>query len=196
MRLGIRNVSLDDITEELGISKKTIYAHYVNKADLVQHVIKQHIEKEKLFCEGIFSGRLNSIEELMAIGYFLCSKFDRMKPGSIVELKRFFPESWKLYESHRMDYVKQILIGNINRGKTQGLYREDLSEKLIVELYMNNIDHLLRRIEESSMNSSMSKEYLEYLKYHIFGISTPLGSSFLTEYLKKIPNNEYDYFNL
>ena len=61
MRLGIRNVSLDDITEELGISKKTIYAHYVNKADLVQHGIKQHIEKQKLFCEGIFSERVNSM---------------------------------------------------------------------------------------------------------------------------------------
>src|SRR5262249_11930104 len=36
---GFRGVTMDDLAEELGMSKKTLYAHFRSKADLVKAVL-------------------------------------------------------------------------------------------------------------------------------------------------------------
>src|SRR6186997_1504181 len=36
---GFRSVTMDDLAEELGISKKTLYAHFPGKIDLLQAVL-------------------------------------------------------------------------------------------------------------------------------------------------------------
>ena len=46
MRYGIKSVTMDDISRELGISKKTLYQHVDNKAELIQKVIHQHATAE------------------------------------------------------------------------------------------------------------------------------------------------------
>ncbi len=42
MQLGTRNVSMDDIARELGMSKKTIYQYYSEKDELVNAVLDHH----------------------------------------------------------------------------------------------------------------------------------------------------------
>ncbi|MEM1220215.1 MAG: helix-turn-helix domain-containing protein, partial [Bacteroidota bacterium] len=36
LRYGIRSVTMDDISKEMGISKKTLYQYVDNKADLIR----------------------------------------------------------------------------------------------------------------------------------------------------------------
>ncbi len=46
LRLGLRNVTLDDICRELGISKKTLYLHFEDKNDLVKQIFEQLLSKK------------------------------------------------------------------------------------------------------------------------------------------------------
>ena len=41
MTHGFRNVTMDDLAAELGMSKKTVYAHFASKAVLLQAVIDE-----------------------------------------------------------------------------------------------------------------------------------------------------------
>ena len=41
MKYGIRSVSMDDISSELGMSKKTLYQYSQNKSDLERAVLQQ-----------------------------------------------------------------------------------------------------------------------------------------------------------
>ena len=45
-RRGIRSVTMDEISREMGMSKKTLYQYFSNKADLVQGVVMFHFEQE------------------------------------------------------------------------------------------------------------------------------------------------------
>ena len=45
LRLGFKSVTMDDIAEEMGISKKTIYAHYSNKSQLIEGSVWQLMEE-------------------------------------------------------------------------------------------------------------------------------------------------------
>ncbi len=42
MQNGIRNVSMDDLCREMGISKKTLYKYVNNKVDLLDKNIRLH----------------------------------------------------------------------------------------------------------------------------------------------------------
>ena len=50
---GIKSLTMDDLANKLGCSKKTLYIYYENRADLVHKVISQdldeHLRRFKLF---------------------------------------------------------------------------------------------------------------------------------------------------
>ena len=49
-RYGIKSVTMDDISRELGISKKTLYQHVKDKTELVELIVDNEFEeKESLF---------------------------------------------------------------------------------------------------------------------------------------------------
>ena len=39
LELGFKNVTMDDIANAMGISKKTIYIHFSNKTELIEAVV-------------------------------------------------------------------------------------------------------------------------------------------------------------
>ena len=40
MKYGIKSVTMDDLSQELGMSKKTIYKYFADKNDLIQSIIE------------------------------------------------------------------------------------------------------------------------------------------------------------
>ena len=50
LNLGFKSVTMDDIASNSGVSKKTIYAHFSNKTDLVEAVTNYIFD---LVCSGI-----------------------------------------------------------------------------------------------------------------------------------------------
>ena len=51
MRYGIRSVSMDEVANHLGMSKKTIYQYYADKDELVDAVIDHEINHNESCCE-------------------------------------------------------------------------------------------------------------------------------------------------
>ena len=49
MKYGIKNLTMDNISSHLGISKKTLYLYVSNKKDLVKKVLEFEINKKKYF---------------------------------------------------------------------------------------------------------------------------------------------------
>ena len=47
MKYGLKSVSMDDISRQLGISKKTLYQCVENKRDLILEVFQKHIKEEE-----------------------------------------------------------------------------------------------------------------------------------------------------
>jgi AcrR family transcriptional regulator len=61
MEYGLRSVSMDDIANALGISKKTIYQFFADKDELVQAVLSDVITNNKIVAEGcVYLGKCRS----------------------------------------------------------------------------------------------------------------------------------------
>ena len=68
---GIRNVKMDDIANELSISKKTIYQFFKDKNEIVTVSVKSLLEKERMFIEEKIEQSIDAMDELfISFEYF------------------------------------------------------------------------------------------------------------------------------
>lgn len=174
-KYGVRSISMDDIANQLGISKKTLYNHFENKADLIQQMMQRHISEEATVCERVFDNDSNAIDQLSEIYLFNLNSMGSINPTLIFELKKYYGNVWKHFENHKNDFVQNSVMRNIELGQEQGLYRRDLNAVIISKLYTNRIDMIIDG-ELFPMTEFSFKELIkELFIYHIRGIATQKG---------------------
>lgn len=151
---GLKRVSIDDICNELHISKKTFYTVFKTKNELIEEILKSvRIEKKQI--EEIADND-NIIEYLISKTNTFRNKprrDDENKPRRDDEkffqihfdMKKYYP---KLFDKH-CRLIKEDAEVNalsiLNMGIAQGLFRQDmdltLTKKLISEIFSNMLEY-------------------------------------------------------
>ena len=105
MKLGIRSVTMDDIANHLGISKKTLYNHFTDKSQLVREIISLRIAQDQSVCSSFAEQSINAIDELMHISKFVIESLSSINTTVFHDLKKSHPDAWKMLEEHRFGFV-------------------------------------------------------------------------------------------
>jgi AcrR family transcriptional regulator len=181
--IGIRNTTMDDLAKELGISKKTLYKEFDNKADLVRFCVAYELKKnEKTFQERADNTE-NAIEELVLSAVDIHADLQQFHPSIIQDLMKFYPESWNLIEHHRDIFAKNNIENNLKKGIKQGVYRKDINIEIVAALCLQlsffslHFDH---------KGHQVSEVYLEVLRYNVHAIATQKGIELFEQLIKKI----------
>ena len=133
-RRGIRSVTMDDIARELGMSKKTIYQYFNNKADIVHEVTRQHFTNERCMSDEILEKASDPVEEILMILQTMSKTFKEIPTTMIYEVQKYYPRTWDLYNEFRYGYGINMIRRNLQDGVKQGLYRKDMDIELIAKL--------------------------------------------------------------
>ena len=112
MRYGVKSVSMDDIANELGISKKTIYQYYERKADMVMEVSRFHFEAEKEISNQVIQQSENPVHELILSLRQFQQTFRNISHRIIYEVQKYYPQAWGLFEDFKLNYVLPIVEKN------------------------------------------------------------------------------------
>ncbi|QQS30112.1 MAG: TetR/AcrR family transcriptional regulator [Sphingobacteriales bacterium] len=190
-KFGIRNVSMDDIAAHLGVSKKTLYQHIDNKAELIHKAMELHLANECNVTNELYESAPNAIEEMLSIADHVCRQLSMMHPSAIYELKKYYPESWELLEQHRIEHIYGCIVQNINKGIKQGLYRNDLKPELIAGFYIAKTRTLIGDNFFTKTSYKPTEILLEMMQYHIYGIATPDGVEYFRKNVEKIKSQKY-----
>jgi len=188
-KYGIRSITMDDVAKELGISKKTLYQFVSDKDDLVGKFIDNEINiRQEEICK-CFSGVWNAIEELFEISIFMNKMMKDQNPATEYDLKKYYPQHYQKIVKIRRERMYKYILLNLQKGKLEGLYREEMDETVIAKLYLSrseniHMDELFTIEEYTSM-----KLFLELLTYHVRGIATLKGISVMEDKLKQLEIN-------
>lgn len=178
-KYGVRSISMDDIANQLGISKKTLYNHFENKADLIEKIMLGHISDEEHLCEQLVDDKANAIDQLAQIYQFNLNLKGNINPTLIFELKKYYGKVWQHFEDHKHNYVQKQVFKNIELGQGQGLYRKDLNAQIISRIYTNRIDMIVDGDVFPMTEFSFREVIHELFIYHIRGIATSEGIAHL-----------------
>jgi AcrR family transcriptional regulator len=173
---------MDDISQALGISKKTLYQVVPNKAGLIRTILKRFLEEENVRINELKGEAQDPIHELILIAQHVSSILKRMSPVAIYDLKKYYVEEWRAMESERSNLILTDIKNNLQRGMLQNLYRDDLDSDLLANLYLRMATFITDEKVFETPASRREQMYGEFVKYHIRGISTSKGIRLLIKY--------------
>lgn len=182
-RLGIRSVTMDDISRQLGISKKTIYQQIVDKEDLVRSVVEYENSLSHKLTEQFRESGINAIDQLIEVNGVMHAARTKHSPTFYYDLKKYHPKIFADWIRKKRERMYSLLIRNMVRGKKEGLYRADLNHHIIARLYLARMEMLNSTdvIEDEEIKSM--DFFREILIYHIHGICNSRGLDYF--YLHK-----------
>lgn len=182
--LGFKSVTMDDIAQKLGISKKTIYTHFSNKTELVKEVTLHLFDTISCGIDAIRAEEKNPIEELYEIKKYMMLQLKDEKSSPQYQLQKYYPEIHKTVRGKQYEKMHDCTLSNLQRGISQGLYRDNLDIEFVARIYfigVNGIkDDALFPVEKFPKASLFG----EYLEYHIRGIVTREGLQTLNKFIK------------
>ena len=186
-RYGIKAIPTDKIVSDLGISKKTLYQLFANKSILVQEVCQSLVEEEEHACIGIITKSNDAIDELMQLIRHAIAMFQKISPGMIYEVRKFYPEAWKIVEKHNGEFLLQKVAENLKRGIQEGVYRRNINVDIVSRVRVSSINtgfdpHIF---PESQFN--LMDVHLQLFELYLYGIVTDKGRQLLEKYLLHEP---------
>src|SRR5260370_25964545 len=99
---GFRSVTIDDLAEELGISKQTLYAYFPGKFDLLEAVLADKLtDVEATLKEVTLAHPDNFLATLRELLAGTQRELDEIKPPFLREMRQKAPDVFKLVEGRR-----------------------------------------------------------------------------------------------
>ncbi|MCB0428912.1 MAG: TetR/AcrR family transcriptional regulator [Flavobacteriales bacterium] len=189
LRCGVRSLTMDDVSRELAISKKTLYKHVSDKSDLVQQVMKFHLEEDQQCFQELQEGDLNAIDELFEVSRVVSEKLSSFHPSVLFDLQKYYPEAWELFQNHKTEFIYNCMARNMERGIQQGLYRDNLNIPVIAKIYIARMD-IVFNVDIFPADQFRTHEvYVEMLRYHVRGIASEKGIKYLVKKLQNMQTN-------
>jgi AcrR family transcriptional regulator len=181
---GFTKVTMDELSGELGISKKTMYHYFRGKDMLLDQVIEwQLIEmqgkiREILHAPTDFISRLADM--WTAIGRFAC----RISKQFMDDIRRQRPDLWKRIEEVRKKVMLDTISGMIEEGRRLGLIRTDVQKDVVVLMYLNAIQGVINPSVLSQYSFSAEEAFHTVLLVYLSGILTDKARA---QFIKRIP---------
>jgi AcrR family transcriptional regulator len=173
--LGIRNVTMDEIANELGISKRTIYETFKDKTELLTTCLESYSEELKQKKEKIISNSSNVVESIFIFLKDGINTMNAINPVFINDLKKFYPEVWNsIYLNNE---IKNLNLTHklLRKGVNEGIFQKEINLDIISKLIMEQMKILTNEKAFPRDKYSVSEVFQSMVISFTRGISTKKG---------------------
>lgn len=188
-KYGIKSVTMDEIANQLGVSKKTIYQSFSDKNELVDAVIVDILKNNKDCCQGFKANSQNAIHELYLAMEMLLEMFENMNPSILFDIERNYPVTYKKFKEYKYKYLFELVTANIERGKKEELYRPDVNMDVVAKIRLETMMMPFNEQLFPKNKYSMGSLQQQLIEYFLFGIASPKGYKLILKYQKERENN-------
>ncbi len=182
MQYGIRSVSMDDIANNLGMSKKTLYQYFADKDELVDAVVDGHIREIQGDCTICKKDAKDAIHEIFLTMERIMEEFNNMNPMLLYDLEKFHFKAYQRFREHKDKFLLQMVRSNLEWGIKDELYRAevnvDVMSKFRIESMM--IPFNVSVFPPGKYNLAATSELL--IEHFIYGLATIKGHKLIQKY--------------
>ncbi len=182
MQYGIRSVSMDDIANNLGMSKKTLYQYYADKDELVDAVVDGHISLIQTDCLSCRKDAKDAVHEIFITMERIMDEFSNMNPMLLYDLEKFHFRSYQRFKNHKDKFLAQIIRQNIEWGIKDELYRPDISVDVLSKFRLESmmIPFNVAVFPPGKYNlATLSEKIIEHF---VYGLATVKGHKLIQKY--------------
>ncbi len=190
IRFGMRSVSMDDIANAIGISKKTLYQHYADKETLVADTIEMLLETNNAHCQASREKAENAIHESFLATETVSELMKKTNPVLLFDMQKYYPAAYRKFLKFKQDFLYNFIRSSIEWGIKDGLYREDINVTLVSSLRIESISLPFQQDFFARVNTDLASLQEEIFILFLYGIATPKGIRLINKYKEKRAKNK------
>ncbi|KUO59439.1 MAG: hypothetical protein APF84_19220 [Gracilibacter sp. BRH_c7a] len=171
-QFGLKRFTMDDIAQDLGISKKTLYQYYPSKRELLQAVVQWVEERERTITDQALAGADSWLERLDAVlsvysfanlPYRLMNEVNRSYLGEYEGISRI--------GQYKSEALRKILQEGLETGKL----KQEINPEVII-LTLDKMFFTLTAEDFLQENDLTVNQLLQQMKTLLFFGSLTTGS--------------------
>ena len=145
LQFGFSTVTMSDIATELGMSKKTMYAHFPSKEDLASEVVRgMQTELSSRISTLVDDQSLEFMEKLNRILDATATHHSLLTPHFRMDLQKHAPGICKCTDDFQQQQIYGVVSKLIQEGVRKGIFRGDFDEPIITAMFLAAFQSLLR----------------------------------------------------
>src|SRR6266436_391044 len=173
---GFRSVTMDDLAEELGISKKTLYAHFPSKIELLEAVLADKFASVEAKLNAIT--RAHPHDFARALHELLTNtqrELDEIKPPFVRDMRQKAPHVFKVIERRRAALIERFFGKLFIEGQRAGMVRKDVPAKLTIEILLAIVQAIMNPLKMEELGMTPKEGFAGILKIILEGALTRRG---------------------
>ncbi len=167
---------MDDIAAELGMSKKTLYAHFRSKAELLQAAV---IDKQQAIEADLDRITSQSSSDFLAAIQQLLAKMQQhlgeIHPAFLRDIRREAPEIFESVEIRRRDLIHRYFSKILAQGRREGIIRKDIPIRLIIETWLGVVEAIMNPEKLTELNLTPEEGFSAVISVILKGLMTAEG---------------------
>ena len=185
---GFKSITMDDIAHRAGISKKTLYQHFVSKQEVVLESVLWYSKQKVNECRFQILDSENAIEAMVRMLAFMDEMNHRINPMALFELQRYFPQAYDTFREVLIEKDVVMIRENIEQGMLEGIYRSGLNADLLARYRLEtSLMALQPNLMVNDRNDLMTVA-LEVGEHFMYGIMNEEGARRYKTYKEKYLN--------
>ncbi len=133
---------MNDVSEALGISKRTLYEHFSNKEELLRQCIIRHYKSHKQQIEKLEEDASNPVDIMHRHFRYHVIRINDYHPNFLNELQKLHPNIWHTLVAELVEDRERYTTELITEGIRQGYFREDIYPAIAAKLLFAHVDLL------------------------------------------------------
>ncbi len=174
-RYGIKSVTMDDIARELGISKKTLYAHFDSKNDLIELLIKESKQDLSSRIEDVEKKEYGGLEKLYYIFIELVKYTNESNSTTYWNFKKYYRELFEDFTDFISKLVDKLCETHIKEAQWDNFIIPNVEAKLFSSFIRKNIMELT---DDDVVKITATNRFTiqkDFVYYNLRSIATPTG---------------------
>jgi AcrR family transcriptional regulator len=173
MAHGFKNVTMDDLASEIGMSKKTVYAHFPSKSALVESVLTQKLdEAERELGSVLEENSGDFIDALHRLTAHLQRHSGEPQPVFVRDLSREEPALAEYLIARRRTIVEKTFVKLLACGRDAGHVRDDIPVEFLIEVLLAVLETIAVPEHLANHNLSVTECLNQILSTFLHGVLT------------------------
>lgn len=178
-----RLLTMDEIANNLGISKRTLYEQFKDKSSLLENCFNMNFEKAVIDSYKIVETSENSLVSILLMLKKANSSIHTIKYDYIKDLNKYYPEIYqKTFERH-INFQKELRNKLLLNALEDNLVLDDINFDLLNSMIQLNLFYCSKN---EYMIQNPNHSLIEIAMMHIFiimrGVSTTKGIEIIDKY--------------
>jgi AcrR family transcriptional regulator len=189
---GVRQITMDIIAQNLGISKRTIYENFKDKNDLLYNFLTEEFSKHKKEIINIINNADNVIDALFSFGEHNQQKLQKINPVFFDDMKKYHSQIFKTVIENENFRNYEVTYTILKRGMNEGTFRKEIDID-IANRFIHHIMDFFHKLEDEKDSINKCDHQKIWISVHLpylRGLCTDKGQEIVEKFVQKYENSK------